>query len=59
MLIVILKAEKLLERFSKENCKKPIKEFRAEKVITKKGDKLYVKWKGCNSSFNSCIDKKT
>ena len=34
------------------------KEFRIEKVIKKKGDKLYVKWKGYNNSFNSWIDKK-
>ena len=34
------------------------KEFRIEKVIKKKGNKLYVKWKGYNSSFNSWIDKK-
>ena len=33
------------------------KDFRAEKVIKRKGDKLYVKWKGYNSSFNSWIDK--
>ena len=33
-------------------------EFRIEKVIRKKGDKLHVKWKGYDSSFNSCIDKK-
>ena len=32
--------------------------FRIEKVIQKKGDKLYVKWKGYNNSFNSWIDKK-
>ena len=32
--------------------------FRIEKVIKKKGDKLYVKWKGYNNSFNSWIDKK-
>ena len=29
-----------------------------EKVIRKKGDKLYVKWKGYDNSFNSWIDKK-
>ena len=34
------------------------KEFRIEKVIKRKDDKLYVKWKGYNSLFNSCIDKK-
>ena len=32
--------------------------FRIEKVIKRKGDKLYVKWKGYNNSFNSWIDKK-
>ena len=32
--------------------------FRIKKVIKKKGDKLYVKWKGYNNSFNSWIDKK-
>ena len=34
------------------------KEFRVKKAIKKKGDKLYVKWKGYNNSFNSWIDKK-
>ena len=29
-----------------------------KKVIKRKGDKLYVKWKGCDNSFNSLIDKK-
>ena len=33
-------------------------EYRIEKIIKKKGDKLYVKWKGYNNSFNSWIDKK-
>ena len=28
-------------------------EFRIEKVIKKKGSKLYVKWKGYDNSFNS------
>ena len=32
--------------------------FLKEKVIKKKGDKLYVKLKGYNNSFNSWIDKK-
>ena len=40
----------------KKNCKRQInKKFRIEKVIKKKGDKLYVKWKGYDSSFNSLI----
>ena len=34
------------------------KEFRIEKVIKRKGDKLYVQWKGYDNSFNSWIDKK-
>ena len=33
-------------------------EFRIDKVIKKKGDKLYVKRKGYDNSFNSWIDKK-
>ena len=28
-------------------------EFRIEKVIRRKGDKLYIKWKGYDNSFNS------
>ena len=34
------------------------KEFRIEKTIKRKGNKLYVKWNGYNNSFNSWIDKK-
>ena len=34
------------------------KDFRIEKVIKWKGDKVYVKLKGYNISFNSLIDKK-
>ena len=50
---------KLQERFTKRNCKRQIKwclEFK--KVFKRKGDKLYVKWKGYDNSFNSWIDKK-
>ena len=32
-------------------------EFRIEKLIKRKGDKIYVKWKGHDNSFNSWIDK--
>ena len=32
-------------------------EFRIEKIIKRKGDKLYVKWKDYDNSFNSWIDK--
>ena len=44
--------------YEKELQKTDQKEFRIEKVIKKKGDKLYVKWKGYHNSFNSWIDKK-
>ena len=44
--------EKKLQRIDQQ-------EFRIEKVIKEKGDKLYVKWKGYDNSFNSWIDKKT
>ena len=44
--------------YEKELQKTNQKEFRVEKVITRKGDKLYVKWKGYDNSFNSWIDKK-
>ena len=59
MLLVILKAKKLLEHFTKKNHKKTKqKELRVEEVIKRKGDKLYVKWKGYDNSFNSWIDEK-
>ena len=35
--------------YEKELQKANQKEFRIEKVIKRKGDKLYVKWKGYNS----------
>ena len=44
--------------YEKELQKKDQQEFRIEKVIRKKGDKLYVKWKGYDNSFNRWIDKK-
>ena len=34
------------------------KEFRVEKEIKRKGDKLYAKWKGCDNSFISWVDEK-
>ena len=33
-------------------------EFRIAKIIKNKGNKLYVKWKGYDNSFNSWIYKK-
>ena len=42
--------EKELQKINQE-------EFKIQKVIRRKGDKLYVKWKRYNNSFNSWIDK--
>ena len=54
-----LNGEEIIGRFyEKELQKTNQQEFRIEKVLKKKGDKLYVKWKGYDNSFNSCIDKK-
>ena len=59
MLLMIFMEKNFFERFTKKNCKKTNqKEFRVEKVIKRKDDKLCVKWKGHNNSFNSWIDKK-
>ena len=44
--------------YEKELQKRNQEEFRVEKVIKRKGDKLYIRWKGYDSSFNSWIDKK-
>ena len=44
--------------YEKELQKTNQKEFRIEKVLKRKGDKLYVKWKGYDNRFNSWIDKK-
>ena len=54
-----LNGEEIMGTFyEKELQKTNQEEFRIEKVIRRKGDKLYVKWKGYNNSFNSWIDKK-
>ena len=59
MLLMILTEEKSLKLFKKKNCKKVNqKGVIIEKVIKRKGDKLYVNWKGYNNLFNSWIDKK-
>ena len=39
--------------YEKELQKTNRKEFRIEKVLKRKGDKLYVKWKGYDNRFNS------
>ena len=44
--------------YEKELQKTNQQKFRIEKVIKRKGDKLYAKWKVYDSSFKSWIDKK-
>ena len=44
--------------YEKELQKNTQEKFRIEKVLKRKGDKLYVKWKGYDNRFNSWIDKK-
>ena len=52
--------KKLVGTFYENDLKKANqKEFRIEKVIKRKGDKIHIKWKGYDNSFNSWIDKKT
>ena len=54
-----LNDEKIIGTFyEKELQNTNQEEFRIEKVIKGKGDKMYVKWKGYDNSFNSWIDKK-
>ena len=53
-----LNGEEITETFhEKELQKTNQEELRIEKVIKRKGNKIYVKWKGYNNSFNSSIDK--
>ena len=56
-----LNGEKNVATFCKKKLQKTKqKEFRIEKVIKRKGDKLYVKWTWTDydNSFKSQIDKK-
>ena len=53
-----LNVEKIIETYEKYLQKTNQEEFRIEKVIKRKGNKLYVEWKCYGNSFNSGIDKK-
>ena len=54
-----LNDEEIIGTFNENELQKiDQQEFRTEKVINKKSDKLHVKCKGYDSSFNSWIDKK-
>ena len=54
-----LNGEKITGSFYEKELQKSSQgKFRIEKVVKRKGDKLYVKWKGYDNSFNSWIDEK-
>ena len=54
-----LNGEEIVGTFYKKELQKTNQnEFRIEKASKRKGDKLYVKWKGNNNSFNNWIDRK-
>ena len=53
-----LNGEKIIGTFYEKSCRKTSqKEFRTEKIIKRKWNKLFVKWKEYDNSFNSWIDK--
>ena len=55
-----LNGEKIMEMFYEKELQKTNQEtFRIEKVITRKGDKLYVKWKGYDNFLIAGLMKKT
>ena len=57
--ITDLNGEEIMGTFyEKELQKTNQEEFRIEKVIKRKDNKMFVKWKGYDNLFNSWIDKK-
>ena len=54
-----MNGEPITVSFYEEKLQKTSREkFRIEKVLKRKGDKFYVKWKVYDNSFNSWINKK-
>ena len=54
-----LNSEEIIESFyEKEFQKTSQKEFTIKRLLKRKGEKLYLQWKGYNNAFNSWIDKK-
>ena len=54
-----LNSKEIVGTFYEKNLQKANqKEFRVEKLIERKGDKLYVKLKDYDNSFKSWINKK-
>ena len=57
--IIDIMSDLIFETFYEKELKNTSKtEFRAQKVIKKKSDSLYVKWKSHENSFNSLNDMK-
>ena len=53
-----LNGEKISGNFYEKELQKTRQEkFKIEKVFKRKGDKLYVEWKGYDNSFNSWINE--
>ena len=48
----------LLKLFMKKNCRRLIKNSLKQKEYKRKGNRLYVKFKGHDNLFSSSIDKK-
>ena len=58
-MLLMIYGEEIIGTFYEKDLQKTSQdEFRIEKVIKGKSDKLYIKWKGYDNSFNSWIDKK-
>ena len=54
-----LNGEEIIETFYGEELEKANQEeFRIEKLINRKSNKLFAKWQGYDDSSNSWIDKK-
>ena len=54
-----LNGEEITGTFHEEELQKTNQEeLRIEKIIKRKGNKIYVKWEGYDNSFNDWIDKK-
>ena len=54
-----LKGEEIVGKFYEKKLQKTNKkEFRIKKVIKRKGDVIYLKWKGYDNSLKSWIEKK-
>ena len=52
-----LKGQKIVGAFYKKELQKvKSKRVTIEKVIKRRSDRLYIKWKGYDSCFNSWID---